>query len=339
MSKYTTEVRYICERANNLDQSKGYGDVDQIIAGAIPSIFDFDFPVFDPNYKSVLCTKILRHYYTREIGFETVGLWKLKLQTKLIEIMPYYNQLYESELIKFNPLYDTDLHTTNVADKNSENKREETKTGVSSGNTVTAQTGSATVNREAVESEQGIGTSKTDATGTAIDSSNRQNDRVTHDKLVDSESLTHYDLYSDTPQGAITGLEDGDYLTNARKITDSKSKTDTHDLTDNASESINGSRATEDNQRNSYEETNDKTNVSNEIQNNNSNVTNSDNRNNLENMTGNEKFNSTESYVLHVMGKQSGQSFSKLLKEFRETFLNIDMEIIDSLGDLFYNLW
>ena len=30
---------------------------------------------------------------------------------------------------------------------------------------------------------------------------------------------------------------------------------------------------------------------------------------------------------------------AKLLKEFRDTFLNIDMDVINSLSDLFLNLW
>lgn len=339
MSKYTTEVRYICEKASGLDTSAGYADVDTIIAGAIPSVFSFDFPLFDPSYKNVLCTKILRHYYTREIGFETVGLWKLKLQTKLNEIMPFYNQLYESELIKFNPLYDTDLHTTNVGDKSSENNREESKTGVSSGNSVTAETGSTNINRENVEAGSSTGTSKSDNTGAAVENANRQTDRTDLDSISETTGNTHYDLFSETPQGALNGVESGEYLTNARKITDAGSKNDTHNSTGSTQETSNSNSMTENNQRNSFDESSESTNVSNENQNKTGNITNTDNRNNLENTTGTDKFNSTESYVIHVMGKQSGASFSRLLKEFRETFLNIDMEIIDSLGDLFYNLW
>ena len=105
MSKYTTEVRFICEEACGLLESKGYNDIDSIITKAIPKIFSFNFPIFDENYRSVLELKILKHFYTREIGEETVGLWKLRFDTKLNEIMPYYNKLYSSELIEFNPLY------------------------------------------------------------------------------------------------------------------------------------------------------------------------------------------------------------------------------------------
>ena len=109
MSKYTTEVRYICEVSAGLKKSGGYNSVKDIIALAIPKIFDFDFPIYDEAYRNVLETKILKHYYTREIGQETIGLWKLKLDTKLNEIMPYYNQLYKSTLLEFNPLYNFNI--------------------------------------------------------------------------------------------------------------------------------------------------------------------------------------------------------------------------------------
>lgn len=111
MSKYTTQVRFICETASGLTESAGFNDVNDIIQRAIPKVFNFDFPMYDESYRNVLCTKILKHYYTREICAETVGLWKLWLDARLNEIMPYYNQLYKSAMIEFNPMYDMDLTT------------------------------------------------------------------------------------------------------------------------------------------------------------------------------------------------------------------------------------
>ena len=109
MSVFTTQLRFICESESGLDESVGYNDVNKVIQNAIPKIFNFPFPIYDENYRAVLETKILKHYYTREIGLETYGLWKLKLDTKLNEIMPFYNELYKSALLNFNPLYDVDV--------------------------------------------------------------------------------------------------------------------------------------------------------------------------------------------------------------------------------------
>lgn len=399
MSKYTTEVRYICEKAAGLDDSKGFNDVDSIIESAIPNVFSFPFPIFDENYRNVICSKILRHYYTREIGFETVGLWKLKLQTKLTEIMPYYNQLYESELIKFNPMYDTDLHTTHVGDKASELNKEENKSGISTGQRDRSETGSAVRSQDNVESNNSTGTSKSDVYSVDVENGknsktnqlsesenrssnkvdagnysdnengNRIGDKVGSNNYSETEGDTHYDLYSDTPQGALDGVEDEEYLTNARKVTDSKSKSGKNDNTENSNEKYNSNKTgntnatsigNEDssksadgsetgtiesnkvgssNVRDSFDESNDRTAITNETRKNDASATESDNRTSFDNMTGKDKFNSTESYVLHVVGKTAGTSYSKLLKEFRETFLNIDLEVINSLSDLFFNLW
>lgn len=120
MSKFTTEVRYICETYAGLDESTGFEDVETVINNSYRKVFNFDFPIFDEAYRSVLEKKILRHYYTREISEETVGLWKLRLCNKLNEIMPYYNQLYKSQLIEFNPLYDVD-YTRDYNKKNEGN--------------------------------------------------------------------------------------------------------------------------------------------------------------------------------------------------------------------------
>ena len=63
---------------------------------------DFDFkmttyPIFDEEYRDVLNQKILDHYYNDEIGFETAPLFRFYLNTKLNEIMPFYNTLYATQ--------------------------------------------------------------------------------------------------------------------------------------------------------------------------------------------------------------------------------------------------
>lgn len=77
MSKYTTTIK-------NLIDNK----------------FDFgldDYPIWSEDYRSVLNTKILNHYYENEIGFETASLFKFYLNNKMNEIMPFYNKMYNAE--------------------------------------------------------------------------------------------------------------------------------------------------------------------------------------------------------------------------------------------------
>ena len=107
MSKYTTQLRFICETSANLTESTGFNDIEDVLNKCWNKIFS-DFPIFDEHYRAELCKKILRHYYTREICCETVGRWKLFLSDKMKNIMPYYNQLYQSELLKIQPLVSVD---------------------------------------------------------------------------------------------------------------------------------------------------------------------------------------------------------------------------------------
>lgn len=109
MSKYTTQLRFICESIVDLNESTKSNGVTELIEKIWDKVFTFDFPIFDESYRKELCVKILRHYWTREIGQETYGAWKIRLETKLCDIMPYYNQLYKSELLEFNPMLDVDL--------------------------------------------------------------------------------------------------------------------------------------------------------------------------------------------------------------------------------------
>ena len=275
MSKYTTEVRFICESLTGHDDSTGYDDIDSIIQDAIPLIFSFDFPIFDEEYRNVLCTKILRHYYTREIGLETYGLWKLKLQTKLNEIMPYYNKLYETELYKYNPLHDVDMTTTNVGQKTGE--------------------------RTDVQNDDRTNT----FSGSRI-SENEQTNVASNENTRNSDSQDR-DMYSDTPQGGLTGVDTNTYLTNFRKILGTNNTTDKGNATDVAQ----GKQTTSD--QNTESSTGRNTSIG--------------------------KTNNTEDYVMHVVGKSAGANYAKMIKDFRDNLLNIDMDIIRDLGELFMLLW
>lgn len=263
MSKYTTEVRFICENKAGLSESAGADNVDDIVSKIWNKIFTNKAVFFDEEYRGILCQKILKHYYLREIGAETVGIWKLWMNTRLEEIMPYYNQLYKSALIEFNPLYDVDLKRTH--------------------------------NRKVDSTKQDDGTSKTVSTGEKSESGSSSGTES------GTSNNTRKDLYSDTPQGAITGLENENYLTNARKITDggntTGSSTGEYSTSGTSESTVNGQTS-------------------------NSGTT-----------------NSLEDYVENVSGKQGTESYSSMLLKFRETFLNIDMQVIEEFSDLFMGLW
>lgn len=253
MSKHTTEVRFICENSAGLNESEGADNVDSILDKCWNKVFNFDFPIFDENYRQVLCRKILKHYYTREIAHETVGRWKLALNTKLNEIMPYYNQLYKSELLEFNPFYDVDL--------------------------TRSREGSGTSNKTSNNTETNSGTSKNVSSGSGTSNTDTLN------------------RFSDTPQNSMDtqGIADSVPLTTVTKV--NEDNTTTNESTDTLT------------------------------------------RNDSKTGNGTENINNTDKYIETVKGKQGTENYSSLLKKFRETFLNIDMMIIEDCSDCFFTLW
>lgn len=79
MARYSLELRTLKETPNY-------------------NLFDFDYELYDNNLKSVFEEKFFEYFYFDEIGYPTVQRFKHMLKSKLHMIMPYYKQLYETEL-------------------------------------------------------------------------------------------------------------------------------------------------------------------------------------------------------------------------------------------------
>ncbi len=60
--------------------------------------FDYDFYCEDQLVKKKFEQKFIDHYFFYEIGCETHARWSQMLKARLNLIMPYYKQLYETEL-------------------------------------------------------------------------------------------------------------------------------------------------------------------------------------------------------------------------------------------------
>lgn len=90
-----------------------------------------DYPIFQDEYKPLLTQKIFNHFYYREIGHETIEMFMFQLRKKMHEIMPLYNKLYESELLRFEPIANYDL----TSDYNSESESKGETSNESKGTT------------------------------------------------------------------------------------------------------------------------------------------------------------------------------------------------------------
>lgn len=55
--------------------------------------------------------------------------------------------------------------------------------------------------------------------------------------------------------------------------------------------------------------------------------------------SANNKTDSTDHYIKRIVGNNAGRTDAQMLKEFRETFLNIDLSIIEELEPLFMQIW
>ena len=316
MSVYTTQVRNICETQCGLSEHKGYDNVEDILEQCWDKVVP-DYPIFDESYRKVLNKKILLHYYTREIGTETVGLWKLRLKTKMGEIMPYYNQMYKSELLEFNPLYDVDYETNHKGQGGEERKDTENINGTDNYNTGGSDqrnitgTGNNTTSRNGIKLDSGWDVYKDETLGTVNDNGN------THTQ------------FADTPQGKVLSddLSQNNYLT-----------TDTVSKTNNA----NDSRNDVDHQGSHKNEISDTWSVEENTQDHTLDVLNygkTEDRTRNSDVTRNGTVNTIDEYIDTVKGKRGGVTYSAMLKEFRETFLNIDMLVIRELEPLFMQIW
>lgn len=80
--------------------------VEKIVADNKKYLFDFSFPWYNndkdslDNFETMFCYR----FYMEQIGFESVGLFKQRLQSKLLENMDRWTKLFKSTEIEYDPL-------------------------------------------------------------------------------------------------------------------------------------------------------------------------------------------------------------------------------------------
>lgn len=136
-----------------------------------------DYPIFDEAYRPVLNKLIIGRYRFREIGAETAALFKHYFLQTLLEIMPYYNKLYLSAKMDFDPLIDVDYTETSEGESSGSSESSSTTSDNSTTHNATASSdtpqnafdfSNVTANRYLTEAEVSDGS----ATGSGTASSN-----------------------------------------------------------------------------------------------------------------------------------------------------------------------
>lgn len=302
MSIYTMELRVAMEALTGATEKEEYSGVDELISNARPLIFDFDYPIFDTSYKSVLESKILKYYYFHEICDVPLARWKLMLDNKMNEIMPYYNQLYSSEKLTITPLINESRERSYIKGTSSTSEGQSTmqNSDTSTGHTETDETSSGTDNM--TENTQGSGTRTGETT------SNREESR-------NGQALT-----SDTPQGTITDVDDNGYLSGVQRTSEAIADEQTANTSENTENTSQSTRAGA-TSGTTHSETD---------------TTITTSRSGTDTSTA--TINTLDDYLEKTSGV-TGVSQSQLLTEYRNTFLNIDQMVLRELRSLFFLLY
>lgn len=264
MSKYTTLLRWPIEQ--KLDALKlSNSEMNW------PKVYGMlgleDYPIFDELYRQTLNDKIIRAYYFREIGFETIGQFAWQMRRTMFEIMPYYNQLYDSEKLITDPLL------TKNMDYSEKWTRDERIVNNDNGQ------------REQTDTENMTRKSTTDTTS---------------DSTTAGESRN---VFQDTPMNGLdTGaIKNMDYATNV-----------TFDNSTDTTKTVSSSTVSENRE-----------------------TTGKLDENTTSNRDETGDYDGTKTH--NEKGFDTDQS--ELLLNYRKTFINIDLEIVDRLNVLFMGLW
>lgn len=239
------------------------------------------YPIFCEDYRPLLNQKIINHYYFREIGFDTPDMFSFFLQRKMAEIMPFYNLVYKTTLIEYDPLVSELIETS------SSFKTDTEKTGNESKEQNADSNGKTTNNLKTETENKTIGNGK------------------------NNTSANKTENFSDAPQTPVTINADGstsEYLT-----TQKKENITTEDKTE-TQESGTGTAV------------------------NTGTVENEEKTKNETKTAKTENYNETGTTGEKIIGRK-GFTPAEMLKQYRDTIINVDMMIIDELEKLFMGVY
>lgn len=316
MSRFTTELRFMLESQAGLESAGAASDVNTVIDSTRSWLFDFSYPCssLTDAEKAHLEKNFMLQNYNREIGFETFGLFKNRLQAKLWLIMPKYEKLYALEHENLEFFDDVNYFKTTQGDSN---KRTGSVEHQNSGKDTTITTGGY--------SDTNSGALTDVKTGKVKETTGGTDTKTTNGKYKDTASGNDMILNSDTPQNEVDITASAAYISQAQKnIKGSAVERQYTDLTEQMA--AGQYRETEyQNEQNVSTDTRAQTrsysNLKNENENNKKLV---DTFNNLL-----DTVNLTE----HTYGNM-GDNLDKFIK-YRDNILNLERMIIDECNDLF----
>lgn len=144
--------------------------------------------------KDKLAKKIVDHYYMREIGFETIALFKHYVKVTMNEIMERYLPIIYSRSIYYDPLVNVDYTETfeRTRETTTEGESESSSTSNTSGLNVGSDTPQGQINKQAIlNGTYATDTSASEGTSTINDSTNSNgtgNEEESYSKKIKGNS-------------------------------------------------------------------------------------------------------------------------------------------------------
>lgn len=348
-------IQYLLKVNNVKYQSLTY---DEQLQAVLPYIYNFNFPIFDENYRNILETSILKHYYFKGIGFETIGEWQFRLEEFLQRRMRYYNELYRSARIEeFDPREEVKLHENYSHNINTKRDTLQQQTADSAENNVTHEAVSSTGQNASDENSKGsqTGSLKDNKSGTSDSTTDSTSNTTTSQdtNYTGNEKQTAHQenlgnkqtIGEDTPQENIEindihasnisrTNENGTQDSNSQTDTTSDTKvTGTSDMTGHSE--TKGTTSSEDNQSTIQDTAGEShaTNSSNATDK--TNTVNDSRAKQNSSGSGNEKITTLDNYLLNKIGRNGNHTLASLIDEQRKMFLDVNTKLLDEMNILF----
>ena len=167
MSKYTVELRKIVANTSREEVESWFKDYD-----LSDYLTDEEITVITERgtwTKDKLARKIVDHYFMKEIGLETVGLFKHQAKVAMQEIMEEKLPLIYSASIQYDPMVNVDFTETYSSTGASQSTSQNTGSGI----TINSDTPQNKVTKENIlAGEYASSTSGTETDNTITDGSN-----------------------------------------------------------------------------------------------------------------------------------------------------------------------
>lgn len=274
-------------------------------------LFDFTYQFDDPKFREQLEQSVIDYYYNYEIGTETPDEFKRRFQAKWLSFIDYYNLLYNTTLLTYNPLINYKM-TEALKQLATTNNTQNSVTDTTSNGTTTQE------GTDVLEQSTTTDNTRTDALTTSTDNTRTDNLKSV---VANTSEGSGNEKTSDYPQQPIAG---GDYLEGEKTSTTSSSGTNTTDNT--GTQKNNGTVRHTGTQTNAGTGTNESTTTSDNT------AVSEDSANTTGTLTAEGATNT--SYEKTIEGL-TGTSYQELIAKERQNLIRLIPQVINELKPLF----